>query len=312
MQTEAPKQSPNTSPSDGEAAILRISLHAAGISTDGMNVDQMRERHRQHREQADKANIKAEMERERQLMERAEQAQRQRAQAEIERKRDALFGIGIDASKMTPDEINAACQAERERREAEARRRQGEALFLKTDCPDRHVLHVDAIDANPKWNAARDTLLDRIGNGYLVALLGPRGTGKTQLCVNVIRDCCRRMMSARYVVAFDLFREIRGTFKTDGPSEIKLIDGLTALDLLVIDECHQRGETAFENNVLVNLLDRRYRAVKSTVLIANQNPEDFAKSMGDSIVSRIHECGEAMVCDWPSYRKPGAWNGVSR
>lgn len=63
------------------------------------------------------------------------------------------------------------------------------------------------------------------------------------------------------------------------------MDRLTAYDLLVIDECHQRGETAFEQNTLTNLLDRRYDARKCTILIANQSKAEFSESMGDSVVS---------------------------
>jgi hypothetical protein len=44
-----------------------------------------------------------------------------------------------------------------------------------------------------------------------------------------------------------------------------------------------------------------------TVLIANLDAAEFAENVGDSIVSRIHEIGEAVLCDWPSYRKPGGW-----
>jgi hypothetical protein len=43
------------------------------------------------------------------------------------------------------------------------------------------------------------------------------------------------------------------------------------------------------------------------VFIANQDKAAFAQSMGASITSRIHECGEAIICDWPSFRSPGQW-----
>lgn len=73
----------------------------------------------------------------------------------------------------------------------------------------------------------------------------------------------------------------------------------------VVHNCHQRAETLYEQNTLINLLDRRYDERKCTVIIANQTKEEFAAAMGDSVVSRIHETGDAIICDWPSYRKPG-------
>jgi hypothetical protein len=55
------------------------------------------------------------------------------------------------------------------------------------------------------------------------------------------------------------------------------------------------------------LLDRRYDNLNSTVLIANQDKAAFAASVGDSIVSRIHETGESIECNWPSFRRPGMY-----
>jgi hypothetical protein len=73
------------------------------------------------------------------------------------------------------------------------------------------------------------------------------------------------------------------------------------------DEARRQEATAAENSTLINLLDHRYDDDTVTILIANQDKKQFAEAMGDTIVSRIQEKGEAFVCDWPSYRHPGKW-----
>ena len=75
----------------------------------------------------------------------------------------------------------------------------------------------------------------------------------------------------------------------------------------MIDEVHERAVTQAENATLINIIDRRYDARRCTVLIANQDKSEFAAAMGPSIVSRIHETGEALECDWPNFRRPGGW-----
>lgn len=149
----------------------------------------------------------------------------------------------------------------------------------------------------------------------MVALLGIRGNGKTQLAIALIRAACEAGRSGRYVKRLDLSRAIRRTFAAPAAgrgraveTEADVIDELAGVGLLVIDEVHQSGESDFDANVLVNLIDRRYDAMKSTILVTNhQTREDFSKAVGDSIVSRLHETGEVIVCDWPSYRRPGMW-----
>jgi DNA replication protein DnaC len=130
--------------------------------------------------------------------------------------------------------------------------------------------------------------------------------------VSLIHEACQGLMTARYIRALDLFAHLRRAYTPRargeaGQSDADLVDPFFKYDLLVIDECHQRGESIFEQNTLPNLLDHRYSDNRCTILIANLSKEEFAKSVGDSVVSRIHERGEALLCDWPSFRKPGSW-----
>lgn len=140
-----------------------------------------------------------------------------------------------------------------------------------------------------------------------MALLGNRGCGKTQLAVSVIQSACESGRSSRYVKRVDLSRMVRRTYDSKGETEADVIDDLVAVDLLVIDEMHQVTDTDFDRNLLVNILDRRYDEERATILVGNDSRGDFAASVGPSVISRIHETGEALECDWPSYRKPGMW-----
>jgi DNA replication protein DnaC len=72
--------------------------------------------------------------------------------------------------------------------------------------------------------------------------------------------------------------------------------------LLVIDEISERAETDWENLILVHLIDKRYDSANDTILIGNFTRDNFIKSVGASISSRITECGGIIECNWDSLR----------
>ena len=167
--------------------------------------------------------------------------------------------------------------------------------------PKRHKINVDLTQtAMGKWRDMYQKLCGKLGTGFVTALLGTRGNGKTQLAVCLIRAACDAGGSPRYVKAMDLFAAMRSGMKAG--QELQAMEQWRKPSLLVIDEAHERGETDYEHRMLANLIDHRYDAMHDTLLIANQTPEAFAASVSRSIVSRTHEGGETLVCDWPSFR----------
>lgn len=305
--------SPKTSNSEDDLLVYRLTLTQWGLWRDGMSLEEAIAVHKAERAKRDQAE-----EERRRLRVEAEAAEaRRRMAATAQSCREALARVGIDTSGLDDAQvIERHTQERRNREEAESRRRRAEWLFRNAECPERHIRHLDGTGNAPEWTRTRDVLAARLtdGEGFLVPLLGPRGTGKTQLAVSVIHRACGLGMTARYIKALDLFRLIRGAYTPvrrgeAGEDEADLIDKLAGYGLLVIDELHQRAETAFEQNTLVNLLDRRYDAMRYTILIANQTRQEFGDAMGDSIKSRIHETGAPVECHWPSFRKPGMWAG---
>lgn len=147
-------------------------------------------------------------------------------------------------------------------------------------------------------------LADRTGHGYLIALVGERGTGKTQLALIAAYESILQLgRPVMYTRALEVFSELRRAYNEDGLSEAAQIERFVRPQLLIVDEAHERGGSPFEDRLLGHLIDRRYGAgVSDTLLISNERPEDFAASMGSSIVDRIRECGDIVECEWPSFR----------
>jgi DNA replication protein DnaC len=164
-------------------------------------------------------------------------------------------------------------------------------------------LRNSAAKADNEWARTYSRLREKLEDGSIIVLLGNRGTGKTQMAVDLLSDICDQLHSVRYLKMMDLFREIRCCYRKDGPNEVSVVDAFCKVWGLVLDEAHERSDSEWENRTLTNIIDRRYDNNKTTILVSNMAAEPFAKAIGDSAISRIRECGEVVICNWPSFRK---------
>lgn len=164
-------------------------------------------------------------------------------------------------------------------------------------------LNRGAIDRKGAWGETEKKLRDKLGSGFCVALIGKRGPGKTQMGVELMKLATERCRSAYYSTAVGFFLAIRATYKpTSLIDEETVIDRFARYSFLVLDEIGQRKETDWEDQTLFEMLDRRYRNAKDTLLISNQEYDKFCQSVGDSIASRMNETGGIIECNWKSYR----------
>jgi len=226
---------------------------------------------------------------------------------------DALIEAAPD---MPEREDNAPIsQAEIERTERLA----SKVCHPLIDFPERHR-HAGELRGD-EWQAAYEKALGIAQSGGIVVAWGQRGTGKTQIAYEIAthgifhdpyfppqyRDGFSMPIKARpcvYVKAMDIFMRMKNGFsRKDQPSELEIVENLVQAAFLVIDEAHVRGETKYEDDKLTHIIDKRYDAMRPTMLITNLTNKDFAAQLSPSILSRITEIGGGIECNWQSYRK---------
>ncbi len=160
-----------------------------------------------------------------------------------------------------------------------------------------------------KWAANRARIMDALqAAGSVVCVSGPRGGGKTQAAVDIMRELHKRNVFPLYRTALEFFYLLRATFGSDTSEGVVMAQHISPA-LLVLDEVQVRGETAFELDRLTYLVDARYRANRRTLLITNLPPRAKASggpcvedSLGASIISRMTETGALILFDGDNWR----------
>jgi len=177
-------------------------------------------------------------------------------------------------------------------------------LLSASGVPRKHVKMYGKCEKDGEWAVKKNALLGMSGSGFIALLTGSRGSGKTQMVVDLIVESCKSQKSAVYIKAMGFFLEVRETYGSKNKSERQVIEQFKRPGLLVIDEVHTRGESKWEDNLLTHLIDLRYDDGSDTILISNLSKDSFVKSVGSSIADRARESGGVVVCDWPSFRSP--------
>jgi DNA replication protein DnaC len=220
---------------------------------------------------------------------------------------DTCDGTGKVAAKTMQESLDALRSSvavkriEDEVADAHERTKQIRVLFASSGVPDRHA-HAIQLDYSGEWSEKLAAAKARLSKGFLIALIGEWGNGKTQFGVELIRENCNRLRTSMFATATDFFMDIKATYKPANPSDEKaVIKRYSEPTLLVIDEIAKRGESDWENNLLFHLVNRRYNSKLDTVLIANQAQSDFDKSVGPSLVRRLNETGGVINCLWPAF-----------
>jgi len=168
-------------------------------------------------------------------------------------------------------------------------------------CPQRHRMKIGHCTGT-EWRRFFEKVKSDLGTGFLFVLIGPRGTGKNQLAVQIVHEQIEATLAAfltdpynpnrkpfgqscRYCEALEFFMDLKAVYASKQKSEKQVIADYAAPSVLVIDEFTVRGETNWEDNLLCALLNKRYAAMKDTILIGNCAPSQVTSFLDASVVS---------------------------
>ena len=136
-----------------------------------------------------------------------------------------------------------------------------------------HNACVEDLDLSPGRGIDRRLVLELAQGDWVrhhlnVLVLGPTGAGKTYLACALGQAACRLGMSVRYLRASRLLQDLAHAH-ADG-SYPKLLDGLSRMSLLVLDDWLRDPLTPAQARDLLEILDDRYG--RHSLLVASQVP----------------------------------------
>ncbi|HYZ80818.1 MAG TPA: ATP-binding protein [Solirubrobacteraceae bacterium] len=136
------------------------------------------------------------------------------------------------------------------------------------------------------------TIDDQLDAGRGLWFMGNPGTGKTTLAMLVSKAA---LDAGRTVAIYSLPRllsEIRDVFRADG-SFVALLDRLTEVDLLHIDDLGAEQTTDWVLEALYSIVNARYEDERSIVLTTNcMDRDELCEQITPRTVSRLTE-----MCD---------------
>jgi len=150
-------------------------------------------------------------------------------------------------------------------------------------------------------NAKQKAVVEYLKTGKSAVIYGSNGTGKTHLAFATCRNQVKQGVNAGYVLAFDFFNKIRKSF-SDGTTE-NIMDKYSNYQLLVIDEIDKTQGTPTEFMYLYSLINERYNYMRSTILITNAKPDEFAAIIGQSALDRVASEGKIIDLTGDNYRQ---------
>jgi len=207
------------------------------------------------------------------------------------------------------DERKAKEQIENEQRREQEQNR----LLARKHAAGLRQRHLDCRFDNyetnlPQQQAALDKVQNFVnmvlggGNGNLI-LSGMVGTGKTHLASALVSVCIEAGKTAHIIKLPELMRLIKSSWSDSEQSEQDIIQRLSGVDVLVIDEVGVQYGSDTEKLVMGEIIDNRYQELRPTVLVSNLDVAGIKSCLGDRCFDRLRQDDGTLVgFEWESFR----------
>jgi DNA replication protein DnaC len=139
--------------------------------------------------------------------------------------------------------------------------------------------------------AFTDRIDSHLDAGRGLWFVGPVGTGKTTLAMLVSKAALKAGRSVAIYSLPRLLNEIRDTHRAER-SHVELLDRLTDVDLLHIDDVGAERSTDWVLEELYSIVNARYEDQRSIVITTNLDYDQLSAQIAARTVSRLAE-----MCD---------------
>lgn len=152
-----------------------------------------------------------------------------------------------------------------------------------------------------------EAMPDHLRGGGGLLLCGDPGTGKDHLMAALLKlATSHHGLACEWFDGGDLFDKIHDAMREDSGEKWRRLSGdLQKPHILAISDPQPPQDALSPAQVrrLRDIIDKRYRAGKSTWLSTNVDQKDYAERLlTRPVMDRLKESSGSILCDWPSYR----------
>jgi DNA replication protein DnaC len=152
-------------------------------------------------------------------------------------------------------------------------------------------------------NAARQYVEDFDSSIASFIFSGKPGTGKNHLAAAICNELLLRGKSVLIITVADIMSAMKETFSNRESTEEQLLNDLSNVDLLVIDEIGMQNESRYEKVIINQIVDRRSSSKRPTGMLTNSALDEMNKLLGERVMDRMR-LGNSLwvIFNWESYR----------
>jgi DNA replication protein DnaC len=215
---------------------------------------------------------------------------------------DLCDGSGLRFDEATNTAYDCRC---RPQRKAQAKARSLSAVIprryrdVSFERPPVTEIKAAVVSVTRHYTATIDAQLD---DGRGLWFMGPPGTGKTTLAMLVSQAALKAGRSVAIYSLPRLLNEIRDTHRAER-SHVDLLDRLTEVDLLHIDDVGAQRSTDWVLEELYSIVNGRYEDERSIVITTNiTDREALCEQITARTVSRLSEMCDPVTLDGEDHR----------
>jgi DNA replication protein DnaC len=209
---------------------------------------------------------------------------------------DCAFGLCDGSGLLYDEDTNTAYDCRCRPQLVALRKARSLSAVIPRRYRDVAFERAPVTDIDPQIVAATRRFADRIdeklNGGRGLWFMGPVGTGKTTLAMLVSKAALKAGRSVAIYSLPRLLNEIRDTHRAER-SHVDLLDRLTAIDLLHIDDVGAERTTDWVLEELYSIVNARYEDQRSMMITTNiMDREQLCEQISERTVSRLTE-----MCD---------------
>lgn len=157
---------------------------------------------------------------------------------------------------------------------------------------------------NKTLNYAQNFIdLEKKGKGLFIT--GAVGTGKTHLSVAIANYLMyEEIIPVKFGNVTNLLSEVKSSYDKQAiESESEIIEALSRVRLLIIDDLGKEKATEWSNNIIYTIINNRYEDYKPLIVTTNLSVKELENTIGEATVSRLIEMCDGVKINGVDYRK---------